>query len=1114
MRKKRFNCEANMKELVMLLLLLMGISQIARAQQTGQIVGSVRDASGAVVPNAAVTLTNVTSRFQRNVTSNEIGEYVGSSLPVGQYTITVECVGFQKLERSGITLTTASTLTVDLQLAVGSTTQTVEVTAQASLLQSQSGTVSSLVDDKQIVNLPLATRNFTDLVLLTPGAHQGSAANLAEGASAYSIRGGANFSVNGTTAASSSYLIDGIYNRNQWLNTLVIVPIVDSIQEYRVLTSNYPAEFGESAGSITLVTTKSGTNKIHAAAWEFLRNDVLNANSYFAKQSGLARPKYNRNVFGGNIGVPLFRDRTFLFGDYQGIRQHTPATQTTTIPTQAMVNMVKTGNFSGAPVIIYNPYTTTVVGGVSTRTPYAGNNLSANLDPAAVRLVSLIPLPTNSNATNNYTITPDLTLHDNQFDARVDQNLFKSDRLFFKYSYDHAVQSSPGTMYANPAANINVGTYISTGGNGFQTDAFAQSGTLGYSHVFSPNTLLELHAAIVRWNAVVAPLNVNIPAATNLGIPNINYSSLSGGLPGFTLSSFSALGDGSTYPENSHITTFQYDGNITHTSGAHTLKMGLLFLRHRFNGFSSFPVRGTFDFNGQYTRFNNAATVTSAQLPYYALADLAIGATDAANRNILTGGGFGMRTFQLAPYIQDTWRVTERLTVDYGIRWEISAPPYEVHNHWANLNIQTGLLQVAGLNGNGRRLRNFDLKTLSPRVGVAYTLDSSNKTVLRSGFGISYVDTLAGGAQLYKNLPYFFAQTITTSVDTAPTALLSNGFPVPVAPDPTNIAAISTGSPTVWDINTQQTAVTQYSLGIQRELRHDMILDVSYVGSVSHHLLINSLNLNQSRPGAGAQGPRRPYYLINPNLVNVGYRTAGADASYNSLQVRMEKRLSGGLNFGVSYTYAKYLSDYGNPNSGGNGDIQDSQCLRCNWGPTPDDLRHTLVINHVYELPFGTGRKFLNSGFISYVVGPWNFSGVWFVHSGAPFTVFYSSNVSNSSGGGTQRPNRTGSGKLTSGKSVTHWFDTTAFAAPAVFTFGNSGTGILTGPGYFDADLTLERHIPFREKYDLNLRAEAFNAFNRANFNNPAASIGSTTAGVISGTQQARILQIALKLAF
>ncbi|MCU1320901.1 MAG: hypothetical protein JWM43_550 [Acidobacteriaceae bacterium] len=1093
---------------ILLLLLITFLPALLHAQETGSIVGSVTDGTGAFIPGVSLTLENASTQFRRVITTSDRGEFVATGLPTGNYTISAEKTGFQKLDRSGVTLTTASTLTLDLKLTIGSEAQTVSVTAQASLLEAQTGVVSSLVDSKQMEGLPLATRNFTDLVLLTPGAHTGSASNLAEGGSAYSVRGGANFSVNGSIAAANAYLIDGIYDKQQWLNTLVLVPIVDSIQEYRVMTSNFNAEYGEAAGAVTTVTTKSGSNQFHGGAWEFIRNDVFNANSYFAKQNNIKRPAYRRNVFGANIGGPIFRAKTFFFGDYQGIRQTTPQIYTSTIPTLAQQQMVTTGNFSGLGTQIYNPYSTTTTGGVTLRAPFANNIIPTSLlDPAAVKLFSYLPAPTNSNAANNYTITPSLTLTDNQFDVRIDQNLRSSDRLFFKYSYDSTTQVTPGVIYPNAAGLAAVGPYLATNGNGTSTPVLTQSGTLGYSRVLNSKTLIEAHAAIVRWNSEVTPLGAGLAAANTIGIPGINYSSQSGGLPGFTISGLQSLGDTSSYPETSHITTFQYDGAFTRTQGSHTIKGGLLFLRHRFNGFSAFPVRGTYDFNGQFTRQIGGTSAASA------LADFALGATDAANRNILNGE-FGMRTYQLAPYIQDSWRVTDRLTLEYGARYEISAPPYEVHNHWANLDLASGNLLVAGLNGNSRTLRNTDYNTFSPRAGLSFTLDRSRKTVLRSGFGISYVDTLAGGAQLYKNLPFYFAQTISTSSTAAPTTLLSNGFPTPVQPDPNNTAAISTGSPTAWNVNTRQTGVFQYSLGVQRELRNDLIAEVSYVGTRSEHIIINSLNLNQAVPGPGAVGPRRPYFLINPNLVNIGYRTSAGDASYNSLQVRLEKRMSGGLNFGLAYTYARYLSDAGNINGGGNSDIQNSACLRCNYGPTPDDFHHVLVFNHVYELPFGPHRKFLNSGPISYIVGGWNVSGVWSLHSGSPFTVVYGSTVSNSSGGGTQRPNRIASGRLTSGQTLNHYFDTSAFVAPALYTFGNSGTGILTGPGYFNADLTVVRHFLLHERFGADFRAEAFNTFNRANFNNPNATIGTVSAGVISGTSPARVLQLAVKLNF
>ena len=1089
-------------------LVLFGFCIPLFAQETGNIVGIVHDPSGAALPGVTVTLTNSATQFHRVVTTNERGQYVASSMPIGSYILTAERTGFQKLERSGVTLTTASTLNVDMSLPVGSDIQTVSVTAEASLLQSQSGVVSSLVDNKQMVQLPLATRNFTDLVLLTPGAHTGSASNLAEGGSPYSVRGGDNFSVNGSMAAANAYLIDGIYDRNQWLNTLMLVPIVDSIEEYRVMTSNFNAEYGEAAGAVTSVTTKSGSNAIHGDAWEFVRNDAFNANSYFAKRSNIPRPSYHRNTFGATIGGPVFRNRTFFFGDYQGIRESIPQVSTSTIPTTAEQRMVETGDFSGLGTQLFNPYATTTINGVTTRAPFAGNIIPKSLlDPAAVKLFSLLPAPTTAGATNNYTIAPALTQTDDQFDVRVDQVLGAADRLFFKYSYDMTTQVTPGIIASLPNSPIPVGPYISSGANGDTAPVRTQSGTLGYTKVLNPSTLLAAHAAIVRWTAAITPLDQAYDSATALGIPGINYSSFSGGLPGFTISGYQSLGDSSTYPNDSYSTTFQYDGDITHTHGSHTFKAGLLFLRNRFNGFTSTPTRGTYDFNGQFTRPLGSSEASTA------LADFALGATDSANRSILEGE-FGMRTFQLAPYIQDSWRATDSLTLEYGARYEISSPPYEVHNHWANLNLANGLLEVAGLNDNGRRLRTFDWNTFSPRLGAAYTLDKSRKTVLRSGFGISYVDTLIGGTQLYKNQPFFFAQSITTSATDAPTTRISDGFPQPIAPNPTDTIAISSGSPIAWNMNLRQTRVIQYSLGVQRAIRSDLIADVSYVGTRSEHLLVNSLNPNQSVPGPGPQGPRRPYYTINPKLVNITYVTSAGDADYNSLQVHIEKRLSGGLNFGVSYTYASYLADAGNPNSGGNGNIQNSQCLRCNYGPTPDDYRHTFVFNHVYDLPFGHGRKLLNSGPLSYIVGPWNLSGIWSLNSGSPFTVYYGTTVSNSAGGGTQRPNRIGSGKLSKGQSINQWFDTAAFAAPALYTFGNSGTGILTGPGYFNVDLTLERHFLFHNRYNLAFRGEAFNAFNHANFNNPNATIGTAPAGHISGTSAARVLQLALKLAF
>ena len=1114
--------------------LLFLASTAAFAQQTGNIVGTVHDPSGAVISDASIEITSVETGLKRVVKTNGSGEYVAASMPTGTYSIAVEKQGFEKLNRSGIVLTGAITITVNLQLAVGSEAQTVEVTSQLPLLQAQSGAVSNLVDSQQMVDLPLVTRNYADLVLLTPGAHAGTAPNLTEGVSTYAIRGGANYSINGSVSAANSYLIDGLTNRNQWLNAQVMVPIVDSIKEYRVLTSNFPAEFGEAAGSVTTVTTKNGTNQFHGAAWGFLRSQILNANQYFLNQSGKPRPFYKRNTFGGTIGGPILHDKLFFFADYQGIRQATPTISNVLIPTAAQIAQVSTGDFSslltsdcgGAytlnPVTgeaicnstgkvstnqLYNPYT----GTSSQRLAFPNNNLSALLDPAARNVFKLLPAPnqtiTSSNP-NNYIISPVSTMNDNQFDVRLDENLGASDRLFFKYSYDKPQALFPGTIYTvvNPA--FQVGPYI--GGGPYTGNVFTQSGTLGYSHIFSPTLLLEAHAGILRWNIDQTPLDQAYQSSTAVGIPGINYNALSGGLTVITITGFASLGDSSTYPENNHATTFQYDGDVIKTFGNHTIKAGALFLRHRLNGFSSFPVRGNFGFTGQFT-----SQIASKSTGYAALADYAIGAETSANRNALQGE-FGLRYFQFGFYVEDSWRATDRLTLEYGARYDISAPPYEVHNRLANLNLTTGLLQIAGVNGASRSLRDTDYNTFQPRVGFAYTVDSSRNTVLRGGIGITYADEADGANQLYKNLPFFVAQTVTTSSTSAPAMTLSQGLPLPVFPDPTNVAAISVGSPVAWKVDSPQERSIQYSLGVQHSFRANILAEVSYVGSRGEHLRYGNLNIDQSAPGPGNQNPRRPFYAINPNLTAINYHAGLGDSYYDSMQVRLERRMIGGLSFGASYTYSHYLTDAGDPNGGGgNGNVQNVQCLSCNYGPEPTDMRHILVFNHTLQLPFGHGRHYLSKGWLSYLVGPWDFAGVWSIRSGGHSTVFYNTNVSNSQGGGTQRPNRVGNGNLpTSQRTLGHWFDLNAFVAPAQYTYGNAGTGIIVGPGYFDADLTLERHLIVRNRFDIDLRGEAFNAFNRANFDAPNTTIGNAQAGAISATEPPRIGQVALKVLF
>lgn len=1091
-------------------LALLACSSTLHAQGTnGTIAGVVFDAAGAVVPEVKVVMTNEGTGFAREVSTNSQGQYAAYSMPTGMYRITVEHPGFQKLVRTNVELTAADAITVDLRLTLGDVLQTVEVSEAPPLLQSQTAMVSNLVTNSQMVEMPLQSRTFTALLLLGPGATTGSSGNL--NSSPYAMRGNANIAVNGSSAQNNSYFIDGMVNRNLWLSTLIMVPTVDSIQEMRVLTSNYTAEYGIAAGAVTIVQTKSGSNRFAGSAYEFLRNDKLDANSFFNNRAGAARPAFKRNEFGGTFGGPIRRDRTFFFADYQGIRLRQPQSLVASIPTLAQRTMVTSGDFSGLGPAIYDPFT--LVDGPNNtriRAPFPGNRIPSNrLDAASRNVFALLPNPSSAAANRNFIFNPTRKQRTDQFDARIDQNLGAADRLFFKYSFDDTDLEVPGFLPVGNAGSIPIGQYLSADGTatGTNTPLRNQSGTFNYVKVFSPTLLNELRLGVVRWNQNITPLNNEFDTATAVGIPGININDKAGGLPSLAITGFQGIGDASTFPETSQMTSFQYEDVLTWTKENHTLKFGGIFVRHRFNGFSAFPTRGTFTFNGQFTRQVGTAGAATA------LADYALGAVSGANRNILVGT-FGMRFWNFGAFIDDTWRVNNRLTWNFGLRYDIQAPPYEVYDRWSNFNLDTAQLVIASGSGADRRLRTIDRNNFAPRTGITYMLTNDRKTVLRTGFGVSYVEAGQGGGQLYKNLPFFFSQVFATDQNAAPPSLLSQGLPTPVPPDPGNIAALSGGSPNAWDFDLQSTQVMQWSLGIQREIMSNLLVDVAYVGSRTN-ALISNINLNQSFPGAGAQGPRRPFFSKNPDLVNLTYRTNYGGAKYHSLQVRVERRYADGLSASMAYTWGKYMANTGHINGGGNGPPQDARCTACEWGPMPEDKRHIVVINHNWELPFGKGRRYLQDGPASWILGNWNLSGIWTLASGERFTSTLAAAVSNSAGGGGDRPNRLSDGNLPEDqRTIDRWFDTSAFAAPPQFNFGNSGRGILIGPGEFTTNVNIMREFPFAERRRLQFRWEMYNAFNRTNFGNPNAAIGNALVGQISGSAAARSMQLALKLYF
>ena len=1084
-----------------LALALFAVSVFGQAL-SGTVVGTVTDSAGAVVPGAKVILTNEGTRFTRTVETNQSGQYVAYSFPTGRITLTVEQAGFQKLIRSGVQLTAADTLTVDLQLQVGSVQETVQVMAEATLLQTQSATVSSLVSNQQILEMPLNGRSFTQLITIMPGTASASPALTTGGG--YGMRANTSISINGSQSGNNSYLVDGMYNKGLWLNNLVIVPTIDSIQEVRVMSSNFSAQYGDSAGAVTVAQSKSGTNDFHGSAYEFLRNDKLDANTFFNNRSGIAKTTLRRNEFGGTLGGPIRKDKTFIFGDYQGIRLRQPTTTISTIPTLNQVNMVKTGDFSALGTQIYDPYSTaTSSTGVVTRVPFAGNQIPVSrLDPAAVKLIGLLPAPTAAASTRNYAYTASNAQRTDQFDVRADQNVGAADRLFLKFSYDNSYRLTPGSIPA--PSGIAMGPFL-TGG---ATTTFKNwAAAANFTKVIGANIVNETRIGAVRWSFGNVPTGSPYAPAAALGIPGINISDNAGGLPGYTITGgFATIGDSSTYPEFSRTITYQYEDVLTIQRNSHNIKFGARYLRHDFNGYSAFPTRGTYEFNGQFTR--QIGTTTAAT----ALADFALGASDAINRNTLPGV-FGIRFFGLAAFVEDSWRVNNKLTVNLGVRYEIQGSPYEVHDRWANFDVVKGKILLANRDGNSRSVRNMDTNNLGPRLGIAYQVDP--KTVIRTGFGVSFTEQFDGGTQLYKNLPFLIPQRYTYDINGAPGLLVKDGLPLPVAPSLSD-PAINGGTPVAYPLDFRTPKFLQWSFGIQREILPDLVLETSYVGTRGINLMAK-IDTNQPYPGPGARGPRTPLYSVNPLVGDLIYHDNWGASKYHSLQVRLQTRARHGLSAGMAYTWSHNMINTGE-NQGANS-AQDARNLRAEWGSASNDRRHVVVINHVYELPFGKGKPLCSSGLMSHIVGNWNISGVWSMMTGLPFTARDATNVSNAqdtcNGCPAERPNRLGDGNLpASQRTIDRWFDASAFAIQPQYTFGNAGNYILVGPGYFNVDAGIHRNFNISERWKAVFRWEMFNAFNHANFSNPNASIGGSTVGQISATQPARSQQVALKVTF
>jgi hypothetical protein len=1083
------------------LVLMTILTTASFAQQpTAQITGIITDASGAVIPEARIVAANINTGVEAVTQSTESGNYVFPNLPVGTYKLSVQKQGFSKVERPDIVLAVSQAARIDFTLAVGSTTETVEIHASPPLLEASSASVGQLIESKAVSDLPLNGRNFLQLAKLSSGVLEAKPGDRA-------IQGG-SFIANGVRAQLNNFLLDGVDNNakivdQQNSSPVVIQPSVDAVQEFRVETNNYSAEYGYSAGAVVNAVIKGGTNTVHGTAFEFLRNDFLDARNYFAT-AGTPKPVLRQNQFGGTAGGPLVKNKAFLFGSYERTSINRGITYVSSIPTPAQ----RTGDLSGlAP--IYDPNTTAALGGgIFSRSLFAGNRIpSIRIDPAASKILAALPLPTSRSANiNNFVTSPTSTNRANRLDFRHDLQISDKDSLFARYSYFSGDLITPGPF---PAPII--------GSNTFQTAPKTDLGNgaaLGETHVFQPNLVNEFRLGYNRIQDFLTPFvttNVN----SQFGLGGIPEQAGVTGLPNISVSGYAALGEATFLPNNKISEVITAEDHVSWTLGNHSLKLGgsYRWVRSWFSISSS--ARGSYTFSGAFTQNPQRPGGTGS-----GLADLLLGIPATSGLSNLINGD--LRYNYWGGFIQDDWKLSSKLTLNLGLRYELWSQPVERHDQQANfLTNMTKLVypndvvppgipsSIAANIPSGigsRSLMKTDTNNFAPRVGLAY--QAARNTVVRSGFGVFFADDPAIGAsaRLVANPPFYRNVTYATDQIT-PIVFLSSGFPANALSGNINLSAASLSS---FAADLKQAYVYHWSFGLEQQWK-SYLFEANYVGTKGNDL-VSTYNVNQPFAGPGSVASRRPYQGLGDINLTVPLDTS----SYNALEARVEHRYTSGFSLLISYTYSKTL-DIGGESLVGDLSLRNARNVKAERSLSSGDMRHRFVTSALYDLPFGRDRHFtIGNRLLNAIAGDWQLNGIVTLRGGQPFTPTLGTSTANT---GVARPDRIANGNLSSDqRSVNQWFDKAAFTTPALYNYGNAGRNVLIGPGAANLDLSLFKSFPLPflgEGRQLQFRAESFNLLNHPQFTNPNTRVDIPQGGTITTlSNDMREIQFALKVVF
>ena len=1078
---------------------------------TGTINGTVADVSGAVLSDSMVRAENIATGVKREVKSDQAGLYSLPALSPGTYSITVEHEGFKKEVRSGILLQVQQTARVDFALLVGDTVQTVDVTSSAPLLSAEDSTVGQVIENKRIVELPLNGRNYLQLASLSPGVTNTSSPS--NGASSFQggARGGTSITINGQRNDFNHYTLDGIENTDPNFNTYILLPSVDALQEFKIQTATYPAEYGFAISQIN-VTTKSGTNAFHGSAFEFLRNSWLDAKNYFDSPTAKI-PPFRRNQFGGTVGGPIIRNRLFFLGNYEGLRDSKAQTRVSTVPSASLLS----GNFVGLKTV-YDPATRVVApNGTITASPFPGNIIDpSRFSPISVALLNYYAAPNRPGATNNYISNESLTNSGDQYMARIDYQMSQNVSWFGRYNYDKDSQYVPSSQ---PHQGTVVGTrpdQVLAGGTQILGSRLVNEVRFGWTRFVNNQA---------GYNSFKTDVNGSV-----LHIPGLNPTNSPAfwGIPIISINGYTGFGEPNTV-YLTHNNIWEGHDTLSWTLGKHFLKLGAVYQPIHYNQSGNQFARGSFSNDGSATGDPQVAGSTGNSV-----ADFLLGYVSFAQSGIQPAAAELHGTYY-AGFIADTWHISSKLTLDYGLRYEYLTPladQIDGSSNLADIDTTSPILVRASNKGKnldpyagliarltnvpvvrdgrlGPGLVNPDRNNFAPRLGLSYSI--SDKTVLRAGVGTFY-DVLDMGNTIY-DMSRTLAGAIQVSQD--PTTL-NLSFSNPFAGSSAGTGAtINISTPTLLtnNINMRTTYVSEWTLNLQQSLGKNTVFEIGYVGNSGHRLKAErSINLPQLGPGNLQL--RRPWQ----NIGFVQFSDGNGNTNYNALQMKVQRSFSNGFTLLSSYTWSKSLDNTSGARPGG-GDVlfpgNPFDLGRGERGLSSFDVRHRWVTSGLAESPVGKNRTYSFGPIADALLGKWQVGGILTLQSGGPFTVVSGTDIANIGNGYTSRPNLTGSPIQLSHPTVSKWFNASAFVKQPAYTFGNAGRNIVEGPGVLDLDMSLMKTIPLGDRVSTQLRWEVFNVANHPIFSLPNGTLSSTTFGAISSTKiDNREMQLAARIVF